>query len=1360
MARLKTFQRMIGRLLSLTLVVGLVFPFGFFIKVPLTQAATYTITNTNDAGAGSLRQAITDANSNAGADVIQLDSSIRGTITLASDLPAITESVTIDATTGQAGGGPELTLSASGRTYGLQFTAGTSTVKDLAVNSATIGFDIRNSGTNVTLGGTGASDLTGANGCSTAGVSFNGASGAVYQSQFGNTGANGVGIQLTGAWSNITIGGNSSSYRNIISGNTTYGIDIQGTGNTVSIKGNYIGVNSAGTGDQGNGSSGIYVGANVASGVTIGGGSGEGNVISGNDASGIYLDGASVTIKGNNIGPDAAGTGALPNTTQGIYIGSSSNTVGGSTSADRNVISGNTLNGIRMDATARATTSNTISMNYIGTNAAGTAALANGDNGIYITGGAQSNTIGGTSIGNVISGNTDSGILIDGATSTGNSILGNNIGLNAVGTGDLGNTLNGIETQSDSTTIGQTNVSGARNYVGGNGDHGIRLNGADSTTIVNNRIGYGTDGTTQVLNDEDAIILESTAASNTIGGTATESQNTLAATTNKSCVTLATTAGNYNNIRQNSCPTGSGGGGMINRLGSSNESLTTPTVDSTSTTSYTSGTAPASSTIDIFVNGTYSTNTTANSGGTWSKHMTIATNGAISASATNSSGSTSSAASAVTAITDSTAPSKPVVSSPNSFSYSTTATVTINGTKDANTSIWVNGVQQVAIDNNLTWVITGYSVSEGTNNLAITARDYSSNISEATNLIVERDTSVPSTPTISYTSVTTSTTVITGSGTEVGAQVYINGSASNQFVDSLGNFSVTVSLQPGVNSISLTIQDAAGNASNGVTATITNASGGSGTGGSSSGSNSGSRVGADDDEVESMAGEEESEEDKEENEEEFSEFDSEDTGDSTSGGDSSSSNSSSSSSSTSTNSNGSNLTPSSTQPSTKTQTKPVKSFFSGIYEYLEPIRTVSLRDNLPEAPAKARKFNARTFNSKRFGEKNSAGIPILLIKLKLDGKDRSDSWDTDGDGLTDYEELLYGGDPESKDADSDGVSDLQEVYFDGTDPENFDSDGDSLPDETDETPLSYTTPELNPIELTDYITEYQITENLGTADSDSDGLADLHEFYIDTDPQDEDSDADGISDGDEVLQYGTDPNRTTSGGGAYSLSLVNVSEDETLEAGNQFFMGHGPTEEIIQVYEIPEDGDLLLLGETKSDEKGRYILFTENELDEGKHTILATSGGDDWTDITKTFTVNVVNYVKKPQYRSLGLADGSKIQERRPSLSLQAASQYMVVVAWKSTIYSQTLIADSANSTITARPTEKLDLGEHTVTWYAQDLELNRKSAPTQLEFSITETAFIRGQTDSPWVVILGSVAVLTSLTALALFFRNRRMKA
>lgn len=56
---------------------------------------TFTVTNTNDAGAGSLRQAILDAEASPGADIVDM-TGITGTITLASGLPNIAEDLTIN----------------------------------------------------------------------------------------------------------------------------------------------------------------------------------------------------------------------------------------------------------------------------------------------------------------------------------------------------------------------------------------------------------------------------------------------------------------------------------------------------------------------------------------------------------------------------------------------------------------------------------------------------------------------------------------------------------------------------------------------------------------------------------------------------------------------------------------------------------------------------------------------------------------------------------------------------------------------------------------------------------------------------------------------------------------------------------------------------------------------------------------------------------------------------------------------------------------------------------------------------------------------------------------------------------------
>ncbi|MBI4728405.1 MAG: PQQ-binding-like beta-propeller repeat protein [Acidobacteria bacterium] len=112
--------------------------------------------------------------------------------------------------------------------------------------------------------------------------------------------------------------------------------------------------------------------------------------------------------------------------------------------------------------------------------------------------------------------------------------------------------------------------------------------------------------------------------------------------------------------------------------------------------------------------------------------------------------------------------------------------------------------------------------------------------------------------------------------------------------------------------------------------------------------------------------------------------------------------------------------------------------------------------------------------------------------------------DTDGDGLTDWQEVnFYGTDPLNPDSDDDGLSDGDEVNVHGTDPTDPDTDDDGLSDGAEA--LTYDTDPLDP-------------------DTDDDGVSDGDEVNVHgTDPRDPDTDDDGLSDGDEVNVHGTDP---------------------------------------------------------------------------------------------------------------------------------------------------------------------------------------------------------------------------------------------
>jgi len=122
------------------------------------------------------------------------------------------------------------------------------------------------------------------------------------------------------------------------------------------------------------------------------------------------------------------------------------------------------------------------------------------------------------------------------------------------------------------------------------------------------------------------------------------------------------------------------------------------------------------------------------------------------------------------------------------------------------------------------------------------------------------------------------------------------------------------------------------------------------------------------------------------------------------------------------------------------------------------------------------------------------------------------------------------------------------------------------------------------------------------------------------------------------------------------------------------------------------------------------------------------------------------------------LRDGASISDRQPTIDLKA-SDNMVTIVWHSTLYSQTLIADNSEEIVYTKAPEELELGAHTVTWYATDISNNKKSTATQIAFNITNEAFVTGQlpaeNSTPWSLIVGSIAVLGSLSALGLYLRK-----
>ncbi len=410
----------------------------------------------------------------------------------------------------------------------------------LATWSATTGVGIALTGgvDGVQIGGIGAGNVISGN---TVAVSIGiGSSNTVLQGNTIGLGPDGDtpvsnydgGVLSNGA--NTRIGGAAAGAGNVISANSNYGVLFQNASGG-QLLGNLIGTDKTGTKNRGNlilstqtsafGTEGVIV---EVPNVQIGGTNpGEGNVISGSQGLAILFWGANTTggvVEGNKIGTDINGTSAIPNL-DGIlfFSGAAGITIGGTTAAARNLISGNVSEGIWAQSTSSG---NTILGNYIGTDASGTLAIPNGDCGIFIQ--SDNNTIGGATpgAGNLISGNVSGGIAfqVQSNTASNNKVLGNFIGTDKTGTLPLGNGAyaGGVSIgETSGVQVGGPNP-GEGNVISGNLGNGVTIAAsaswhASGNLVEGNFIGTDKTGLTAIANS-NGVVIQSGAQNNTIGG--------------------------------------------------------------------------------------------------------------------------------------------------------------------------------------------------------------------------------------------------------------------------------------------------------------------------------------------------------------------------------------------------------------------------------------------------------------------------------------------------------------------------------------------------------------------------------------------------------------------------------------------------------------------------------------------------------------------------------------------------------------------------------------------------------------------------------------------------------------------------
>ena len=492
---------------------------------PVVRADVFAVTNTQDSGDGSLRQAILDADDRPGADTIvfNIPESDQGynevlgiwTIQLVNELPEMLYGeTTIDGGT-QADfigrdtnpSGPEIEIDGTnaGRVAaGFRIRSSDNVIADLVINDfsgvlGAIAIDGGGANRNVVRGCYIGTDSTGT-------------------ADRGNL----AGVTISyGAQHNI-IGGTVAGEGNLISAShgslSSFGVWIRGQDcDRNVISGNYIGTDVSGTAALGNSQSGVYIEQGARSNVV------SNNVISGNRTYGVLLEDEDTNdnlVTGNCIGLASDRFTALGNRYSGVVIksGPQHNFIGGIGSESGNIISSNGDYGVYI--TGDTTADNYVESNYIGTDGEGAVTRSNSKAGVFITSGAHHNTIGRSSAGkNIISGNESHGIWLS-SDAADNIIRGNLIGTDASGTLPRGNKADGIrlENRAHSNIVGGGSRADA-NVISSNRGSGVRISGTNtvSNTIAGNYIGTDLTGELTLGNTSQGVYMGLGASDNTIG---------------------------------------------------------------------------------------------------------------------------------------------------------------------------------------------------------------------------------------------------------------------------------------------------------------------------------------------------------------------------------------------------------------------------------------------------------------------------------------------------------------------------------------------------------------------------------------------------------------------------------------------------------------------------------------------------------------------------------------------------------------------------------------------------------------------------------------------------------------------------
>jgi hypothetical protein len=350
-------------------------------------------------------------------------------------------------------------------------------------------------------------------------------------------------------------------------------------------------------------------------------------------------------------------------------------------------------------------------------------------------------------------------------------------------------------------------------------------------------------------------------------------------------------------------------------------------------------------------------------------------------------------------------------------------------------------------------------------------------------------------------------------------------------------------------------------------------------------------------------------------------------------------------------------------------------------------------------------------------EEITRGEFSIIAKKLLDVSDCRDL-DTDQDGLPDYYEVAHGLDETSA---SDGTYRLMDCLI--------------------QTEVITTSNQavIDQLKSAAGEREGEASLTIGQQDSDGDGISDAIEIKYGTNAADSDTDLDGLSDGEEILEYGSDP-LVADTQESLGVSISNWRDNDKTGEARLIVKGSAPAKQKSKIVAINGAGEQISLGEVTADETGKYLLKSPIELIEGDYELQAITKSETGEELKSKpikVTIDDESFLPPPKVLAINehFLSNEQYQKIRDQQDAITASEIIikdgevivkgntvygseVIATFQSVLASSSVVADSPLGDFEIKSPAKLAPGEHEVILYAV-MPDNTRSASIIIPFTI-----------------------------------------